>query len=272
MSEPMLPASCSLCTVRCFAAPRCIQMTSSSPQDCIAAIQCATTTSGAGPRFLALPAHTRRAEANTPRYRFLPRTQILKGKVKSTSALHTREKSGACFQTLGMQVTLLLAELRCHQGGPQQHLVFSGTCICLLLVLKFTGNLVSQRSQIHPRLSLQKRRDDSNSSAAYDNKNILACLGSIQDSTIPALNLCPYTLPALAGTATSRDRFLQVLLQSVQGSLAGISQPFWSKATWTGPDGRLPSRSITRAAAGSLSTASVQVTATSMFSGLFFRT
>lgn len=140
MSEPMLPASCSLCTVRCFAAPRCIQMTSSSPQDCIAAIQCATTTSGADPRFLALPAHTRRAEANTPRYRFLPRTQILKGKVKSTSAQHTREKSGACFQTLGMQVTLLLAELRCHQGGPQQHLVFLGMCICPLLVLKFTGN------------------------------------------------------------------------------------------------------------------------------------
>lgn len=86
------------------------------------------------------------------------------------------------------------------------------------------ATLISQRSQIHLWLSLQKRREDSNSSATYDSKNIFACLGSIQHSTVPALRLRPYTLPALAGTATSWDKFFQVLSQSVQGSLAGISK------------------------------------------------
>lgn len=204
MSELMLPASCSLCTVRCFAALRCIQMMSSSPQDCIAAVQCATTTSGAGPRFLALPAHTRRAEANAPQYGFLPRTQKLKGNVSSTSAQHTKKKSGACFQTLGTQDTdSCRAKVSPGRSPAASSPLREVHLPTLTQRWSSLATLVSQRSQIHPRPSLQKRGEDSNSSAAYDNKNILACLGSIQDSTIPALNLCPYTLPALAGTATS---------------------------------------------------------------------
>ena len=123
----------SLCSVCRCAALLCIQMTSSSLQDCIAVIQCSTT-SIAGPRFLASPAHARTAQASATLYRFLPRTQKHKGMLRSTLAQHARKTCGACFQIPGRQVTPLHEEPRYHQAGPQQHLLFSGKCISQLLL------------------------------------------------------------------------------------------------------------------------------------------
>lgn len=109
-------------------------MTLSSLQDCIAVIQCSTTRTVAGPRFLASPAHARTAQASTTQYMFLPRTQKHKGKLSTALAQRARKTYGTCFQIPGRQVSPLHKEPRYHLAGPQQHLLFSGKHISQLLL------------------------------------------------------------------------------------------------------------------------------------------
>jgi len=88
--------------------------------------------------------------------------------------------------------------------------------------LKFTGNPCLSEKPDPSKVIITEKKRGQHSAATYDSKNIFACVGSIQDSTV--LRSDSAHILALAGTAASWDRFFQVLLQSVQERLAGIFQ------------------------------------------------
>lgn len=181
MSNPAAQSSlCSLCSVQVFCSLLCILMASSSLQGCISLSQGSTTTSVAAPG--SLPWRERLSTGPCQGHRntkgsWAEHQLSLQGK-RVGPASKPREGSSPCF--------------RKSQGVTRQvpSSVFSGKFISQTpLSSEAHWQPLSQR---HPRLSSSQRKEDSNSSAAYDSKTIFACLwAAFIPSLFLALRFCP---------------------------------------------------------------------------------
>lgn len=114
MSNPAAPSSsCSLCSMQGFYSLLCIQLASRLPAGLHLSESGLHYNKSGCSRFPASP-----ASARTGSWQGHKNT-----KGSSTSAQPARKTCGAWFQIPGGQLTLLQEEPRCHQAGPQQHLL-----------------------------------------------------------------------------------------------------------------------------------------------------